>query len=446
MSTKLTKYLLFGIILFNLGCATYPISRKAHHHLDDLVRESPLFSSNFTGFALFDPAIEHMLYQHQADKYFTPASNTKIYTLYTALRILGDSLPHLHYQDWGDSLLIWGTGNPLFLHPDFPEDHTVLNFLRAQQKPLLYTDQPFRDERFGAGWMWDDFPYAFQAEKTSLPIYGNLVHFKSTPLGIGIRTYPDYFQAFTHFDSTLTSNYATIWRSEWGNTFRYNTLAAQAQNLERAMPFSYNRNLFTQLLSDTAGVRIAPTNLAPDSLRPIQTLYRSLPDTMYRCLMQESDNFIAEQLLLMCSDKVFGFQNTSKIIDYAQKEIFNNAPDELRWYDGSGITRYNLFTPRTTIHVLNLLYQQLNHERLLSIFPAGGRSGTIQSWYPGVGKKPYVFAKTGTLRGTHALSGYLIANSGKTLIFSFMHNNFPTNTKPYKEEMQKVLEWIRDNF
>ncbi len=446
MRTNLTKYLLFGIILFQLGCASYPISRKAHRQLDNLIEGSPLFSSSFTGFALYDPTTDRMLYQHQADKYFTPASNTKIYTFYTALEVLGDSLPLLHYQKLGDSLLIWGTGNPIFLHPDFPEDGITLNFLRAQDQPLLYTDQTFQDDRFGAGWMWDDYPFSYQPEKSPMPIYGNLVYFKPNPLGIGIRAYPDYFQAFTHYDSTLNNEYARVRRREFDNWFNYNAQAANSPTLERLRPFHYSTDLLAQLLSDTTGVNIHSSTQKPDTLQPIFTLYRPFPDTLYQQLMKDSDNFIAEQLLLMCSDKLFGFQQTEKAIQFAQNHLFTDAPDDLLWYDGSGLTRYNLFTPRTTVYVLQQLYQTVPWPRLSGILAAGGQSGTIQSWYPGPDGKPYIFAKTGTLRNNHALSGYLITQSGKTLIFSFMHNNFPSDSSPYKLEMQKVLEWIRSEF
>jgi D-alanyl-D-alanine carboxypeptidase/D-alanyl-D-alanine-endopeptidase (penicillin-binding protein 4) len=87
----------------------------------------------------------------------------------------------------------------------------------------------------------------------------------------------------------------------------------------------------------------------------------------------------------------------------------------------------------------------LPRERLLSIFPAGGLSGTIEKWYGG-NPHPYVFAKTGTLANVHCLSGYVVTRRNKTYLFSFMHNNYLNRTNEVREEMQKTLEWIRDNL
>ena len=84
-------------------------------------------------------------------------------------------------------------------------------------------------------------------------------------------------------------------------------------------------------------------------------------------------------------------------------------------------------------------------ERLFSLLPAGGVSGTISGSYKGKGK-PFVFAKTGSLSNNHCLSGYVVTNKGKTLIFSFMNNHFVEGSAVVKNEMNKVLTFLRDNF
>ena len=44
------------------------------------------------GISIFDPAANKYLYNYQGDKYFVPASNTKLPTCYAAMKYLGDSL------------------------------------------------------------------------------------------------------------------------------------------------------------------------------------------------------------------------------------------------------------------------------------------------------------------------------------------------------------------
>ena len=94
---------------------------------------------------------------------------------------------------------------------------------------------------------------------------------------------------------------------------------------------------------------------------------------------------------------------------------------------------------------MELLYRELPRERLFSIFPAGGRSGTVREYYAGE-EQPYIYAKTGTLSNRHCLSGYLLARSGKVYVFSFMNNNYLGSSKPVKLEMEKVLRYVRDHF
>ncbi|MFT6936180.1 MAG: D-alanyl-D-alanine carboxypeptidase/D-alanyl-D-alanine-endopeptidase (penicillin-binding protein 4), partial [Saprospiraceae bacterium] len=95
------------------------------------------------------------------------------------------------------------------------------------------------------------------------------------------------------------------------------------------------------------------------------------------------------------------------------------------------------------VYILENLYQDIDTTTLFDIFPTGGETGTIKKWY--AGNPSYVFAKTGTLSNNHCLSGYVRTNSGKVLIFTFMNNHYVGSSSTYKKEMQRVLEWIRDN-
>lgn len=72
--------------------------------LEMLVDTSTVFNSNVTGFVLFDPETDSTIYSLNGSKYFTPASNTKLFTFYAGLKALSENLRALEYITRGDSL------------------------------------------------------------------------------------------------------------------------------------------------------------------------------------------------------------------------------------------------------------------------------------------------------------------------------------------------------
>ena len=410
------------------------------------VTENEVFERGFTGFLLYDPATKKTVYEQNADKLFTPASNTKILTFYAASQLLPDQIPSLTYLEQGDSLIIWGTGDPSTLHPWLPANGMVRWLRERPERNIFFCPGNYRDDRYGLGWMWDDYAYAYQAEKSPLPIYGNLVRFDRDQSNVGFYVNPARFANLTVLNPNLGGNEPILVRRENENIFEYNPRALTGSAFEEYLPFRYQPELATALLSDTIGrnIQLLPLQLIPPPDAP--RLNGLEADILYRELMQESDNFIAEQLLLLISNEYFGALNTEDAIGFATDSLYANLPQPLRWVDGSGLSRYNLVSPRDLVQVLEGLYFSMEQNRLFGIFPAGGQSGTLKNWYAGESGRPYVYAKTGTLSGVHCLSGYLETKSGKVLIFSFMHNNYTGSSRDYKEAMQTVLEEIRDTY
>lgn len=104
---------IYGLILFSTSCSST-------RSLEKTWNSTQVFEQGFTGLVIYDPVKNLYLFEHNADKYFTPASNTKLFTFYAGLKILGDSIPGLKYQIKNDSLIFSGTGDPSFLNPDLP--------------------------------------------------------------------------------------------------------------------------------------------------------------------------------------------------------------------------------------------------------------------------------------------------------------------------------------
>ena len=97
------------------------------------------------------------------------------------------------------------------------------------------------------------------------------------------------------------------------------------------------------------------------------------------------------------------------------------------------------------MQILTKLYVEIPQNRLFNLFPVGGKSGTIEEYFAG-NPKPYIYAKSGALGNNYSLSGYLITNSGETLIFSFMNNHYTNATSDVKKRMQLIFESLRDNY
>jgi D-alanyl-D-alanine carboxypeptidase/D-alanyl-D-alanine-endopeptidase (penicillin-binding protein 4) len=96
------------------------------------------------------------------------------------------------------------------------------------------------------------------------------------------------------------------------------------------------------------------------------------------------------------------------------------APQDFFFYDGSGMSANDLIAPRAYTTLLTYAAQQPWGEAWKTTFPIAGVDGTLSGRFKGTPLAGKLFAKTGTLNEVNALSGYLIAASGKTIVFSIL--------------------------
>lgn len=421
--------------------------------LATMLDTSSVFSSNLTGFVLYDPAGDSLIYGQNEDRYFTPASNIKLFTFYTGLKLLPDSIRALEYTVRGDSLIFWGTGDPSLLHPEIG-NNKIYDFLRRSDKELYYSDSNFDDELLGPGWSWSDYNYDYQTEKTPLPMYGNVASFKMQHIeqykvaesDSGFAVTPPYFRQFVKEKSSRETDDPLLFREIDGNDLTYKPVAdTSTYKLEK--PYHYSPELITVMLSDTLA---KPVTYLSDFPKPksAEVLYSISADTAYKRMLQQSDNFIAEQLLLVAASELEEPLNSRAVIEKMKKDYLDTLRHEPQWVDGSGLSRYNMVTPQSIIQLLLAIDNEFDQkENLFDLMAAGGERGTIENWYSARdGGDAYVFAKTGTLSNNHCLSGFLITDSGKKLIFSFMNNHYVTSSSVVKEEMSKVLWHIHRQY
>jgi D-alanyl-D-alanine carboxypeptidase/D-alanyl-D-alanine-endopeptidase (penicillin-binding protein 4) len=389
---------------------------------------SPFYKNQFTGILVIDAKTKDTIYDQDSHKYFIPASNTKIFTLFAALKTLPKKAPALRYINTKDTLYFEGCGDPSFLHP-YLKDSTALHFLENQNN-IAFVSGNFQDEKYGPGWAWDDYQWYYSPERNALPINGNVVlSYMNTELVVSPPYFKDSVIEILHKDN----------RNEFSNIFYY---PPQSKDTLET-PFITSLLTTTSILEQALGKKVSTTMTMPIGNK--KTLYGIETDTLYKRMMHESDNFIAEQLLFMSASELKDTLNSNLIRTYILENELQDLAQQPRWVDGSGLSRYNLFTPQNMVNVLDKLYEMVPEERLFSLFPAGGLSGTLKNGFVG-DEHPYIYAKSGRLSNNYCLSGYLLTKSGETLIFSFMNNHFIESVSDEKLLLEHMLQTLRDNY
>jgi D-alanyl-D-alanine carboxypeptidase/D-alanyl-D-alanine-endopeptidase (penicillin-binding protein 4) len=411
------KNLAFLLLLALAGCQS--------SHLQIAFNESSL-SQRASGVMIKDLATGKVLFEQNADHYFMPASNTKLLTFLQANRILGNQIPSFKYRETKDTLFFWGTGDISNLHPTL-KNTALRDFLAASSKVLVYGAplKPLFPQ--GTGWAVDDYNDYYSAEISDMPLYGNVVNFSASQRRWAIM--PDAFEAVSKTGTTQE-----VRRNRLKNDFTLPELKTEKYGAQD-VPFITSPDMTTFLLTDTLhkSVETMPLAVHPDA----RIFYAGKMDSLYVSLLHQSDNAVAEQLLVMIAAEK-GW-DPAQVIENLKKEPGNEFLKDIRWVDGSGLSRYNLFRPKDFINILEFLAKEVAPDRLHALLPEASKTGTmrnVQDLNDGV----RIWAKSGSFGNTYDLSGYYLTKEGKTLAFSVLSNLGNTSVKEIK---QSVLEFLR---
>ena len=128
------------------------------------------------GVYVYDDSSKKVIADYQSDKYFVPASNTKLFSLYAGMKYLGDSLVGITYFENDTALLVGATGDPSLLHPDF-QSQPVIDFLKQPHKKIYLRGNrnQWQELPSGPGWAWDDYNDDYSIERSQFPVYGNFI-------------------------------------------------------------------------------------------------------------------------------------------------------------------------------------------------------------------------------------------------------------------------------
>lgn len=493
-------YLLF--IVTTVSCS---VTRQFNSQAVKTLLDDTAVRTGHTGISIYEPATKKYWYNYDADKYFVPASNTKLFTLYAGMKCLGDSLAGLKYfysgpkGDQDRILVMMPTGDPGFLHPGF-DKQPVLDLLRndsATFESFCIYDTVWKEQNRGYGWAWDDYNEVYMTERCSFPIFGNVLNVElndgSTrqkfyerikkqnefpPLGIHVfKTTPAFFDSLVNEDlgfGAALSFARSVKQWEGGqpavmvkrdldaNHFSLQSSATPFSGQYIPLHFTAGNQLQVDFLKkkfrksqywvykeqyETSGkvltLACSDCQLRKIKLQPFKTIYTRPSDSLFIPMMHNSDNFFAEQTLLMASNQRLGYMNDTAIIDNLLSTDLKDIPQRPKWVDGSGLSRYNLFTPKDLVYILDKMSTEFGLKRMQTILPTGN-AGTLRNYY--VSDSGFIFAKTGSMSNHIALSGYLITKKNKLLVFSILNNHIVGRPATIRRAVERFLETIRENY
>ncbi len=186
------------------------------------------------------------------------------------------------------------------------------------------------------------------------------------------------------------------------------------QSLDGNTVYSHNPDSY---LIPASNNKILVTAAALQKFTPTSQIHSKSLREWITTTNLRSNNYYADTLF----SYIGGFSSVRQALD-----SLGIDPKGYRLRDGSGLSRNNLVTPRTLVTTLRAMYSAPGNEVFMASLPVAGISGTLQHRLQHTTAEGTVRAKTGTLKGVRALSGYIEHSEYGTLVFSIISNQ-PTS-------------------
>ncbi|MGH7715580.1 MAG: D-alanyl-D-alanine carboxypeptidase/D-alanyl-D-alanine-endopeptidase, partial [Vulcanimicrobiaceae bacterium] len=352
-------------------------------NVDRMLVSAKTLRGAHVGFLAVDTRSGRVLYQHDADDAFMPASTLKVVTGSTALATLGADFTFTTQvatltDGTSTKLVLIGGGDPLLNAHDL--DDAAAAVAAANVGPISEIDADtsrFDQERYGYGWTLDDLPEAYAAPITALCYEDNVA-------GHAPRVDPEHV-ALAILASDLRTRGASV----------------------------------PEFIS--SDVYVHP----PTTAYHVLWTHQSKPLAQYLASMwYPSDNLIAESLIKTIGVATRGVPGTAA----------NGAAREMRWlrsigidptrntaiFDGSGVSVYDRLSPRTLVRIFQVDWHGPNRAVVLDALPLAGVRGTIWNSFAGLPARGRTYAKDGNRLFASSLAGYLMPLRRGTITFAFM--------------------------
>ncbi len=252
-----------------------------------------------------------------------------------------------------------------------------------------------------------------------MPIYGNVVQIIKNSNG-DIEVNPNRYKIIFDYDQKKI-----IHRSETENKFFINPSLIKYGDTIYS-PFITSRKNTISLLENSLGNKV---EFNKNKLKDYSSLNSTRVNEIYSAILKDSDNLISESIAANISFRL----NDTISVDKGVK-LIQDISEQIELFDGSGLSRYNLVTPRSVILSLLDIYNLIGFERIKKIFP---ENYIIQN------EEDFVWGKTGTLKNNHNYSGYIITNKRKLYVFSIMINHFTEDIDIIKNAIADFLIFLK---
>lgn len=419
------------------------------------------------GVMVQDAKTGKILYERKSTERFVPASTAKVLTAAAALVALGPdhrfettikALPHsVQGSRIKGHVYLQFTGDPSLKTKDLKALVLQLRTLGVHEIAgnVVIDNTRFEGPNYAPGWTWDSIHWHYSAPITSVILNQNRIGLTlqpgTVPGGAVKADIAGEYRAAFSVESQIQA--ATAFQANTGCQLLLNMSQENRVLLGGCWPVSQkavglrlavaNPDLMAKQVIlnalHTAGIRLlgqvdvgvaTPTNavvIAKHASAPLKHLIKYV--------LKDSNNIYAESLTKTLGFYYFKqgtFQSGVRAIKKILSKPANINVKRMKLLDGSGQSRYNLISPRHLSQVLQMMY----HHRVFEDFKSGlaisGKTGTLRGRMGGQGLLGRVEAKTGTLEGVSALSGYLTTKNKQTLVFTIMTDRVVESTRHSK--------------
>jgi serine-type D-Ala-D-Ala carboxypeptidase/endopeptidase (penicillin-binding protein 4) len=443
----------------------YTCSAQIESSIDAVINR-PIFKRMRWGILIKPLSSPQTLYSRDAEKYFIPASNTKLFTTAAALQKLGANfrIRTSVYQDGEGILRVVGRGDPSLKN----EQLTILAKQLYQKgireiNQLIADDSYFQGEVVHPSWQWEDVQFYYGAPVNSLIVNENATVLTFVPQKIGHPLKIQWSNPLEAYRWKVQNDSVTAPENEPSDVEVYRDLKGQSLRIKGQLPvnskpdttaiavFDPARNFLQNfrliLIKTGINVKQASINTIDNSGHNQLEIAAVESPPLSELLVEtniNSNNLYTESLLRSLAEKqqLPKNQTTADLGLQALKNTLTELgiePNSYMIVDGSGLSRKNLISPEALVKILQVMGKSSHAEIFRGSLPVAGVSGTLKNRFLNTSAQGIVQAKTGTMMGVVSLSGYVNVPNYETLVFSIIVNQSEQPATVVRKAMDEIV-------